>query len=280
MTSKMAIVAGAACVALAATTVAHAASDSGAVKQTVRTLFAKLKAGDSAGATALFAANGSIIDEFAPYHWDSFADWGAAYAAYNTQNGIVTPANTILKFNHVNVDGGRAYAVATVAYTYTERGKARKVPGTEVYSLAKGENGWRIDSFSWFSKAAVDTGADAAAIVDAVHRFASMGTPPSPPPSEIVDEFSPFEWEGTTANADWLRDYSHMSAKAGTSDLAINLAAPSHLSITGDRGYAMFPTVLTFKLHGKPTAEHGAFAFALDKSDGAWHIASWTWATR
>jgi hypothetical protein len=280
MSWKLAMAVSAAGLALCAATGANATSDASAVKQTIRSVFTKANAGDTAGAGALFAASGSIIDEFAPFRWASFGDWGQAFGAYNAQTGVTGSKTTILKFNHVNVGGGRAYAVATVAYTYKENGKPRKEPGTEVFSLEKADAGWRIDSFAWFSKAGVDSGADASAIIDTVHGFASMSAPPSPPPTAITDEFAPFHWEGVSANADWFAAFQKDSAAGGVTDIALHLSAPSHLSVNGDKAYAVFPTVIADKHHGKTEQEHGAFAFALEKSSGSWRIASWAWATR
>ncbi|HEY5047868.1 MAG TPA: hypothetical protein VII49_07625 [Rhizomicrobium sp.] len=71
-----------------------------------------------------------------------------------------------------------------------------------------------------------------------------------------------------------------MAGLACHADVVLTPVAPSHLSIAGDKAYAVFPTVIADRHNGMPMTEHGAFVFALDKSGGAWHIASWTWATR
>jgi hypothetical protein len=266
--------------AMLASTAATAAPDSDAVKDTVRKFLKAANDGDNAAGTALLAANGSIIDEFAPFRWESFNDWGAAFAAYNSQNGVAHARTALSKFAHVNVEGDRAYAVASVVYTYTEGGKLRKENGIETYSLEKQPGGWHIASFAWMSKAGVDQGADASAIVDAVHSLTSMTAPPSTPPTAIVDEFAPYHWTGASAHTDWFAGLQKSMAQEHATDIALKLAAPDQLSVNGDKGYAAFPTIITSKVHGKTTAEHGEFAFALDKSDGAWHIASWAWATK
>jgi ketosteroid isomerase-like protein len=261
-------------------TAAVAAPDTGAVKETVRKFWKAGNDKDAAAGMALLTADGSIIDEFAPFRWDSFKDWGAAFSAYNSQNGVAHTKTTFVKFAHVNVEGDRAYAVAAVAYTYTEGGKARKENGTETFTLEKQAGGWRIASFAWASKAGVDQGADATAVIDAVHTFTSMATPPSPPPSAIVDEFAPYHWTGASANADWFAGLQKSMAQEHSTGIALKLAAPDQLSVNGDNAYAAFPTIITSKVHGKAMAEHGEFAFALDKSAGAWHITSWAWATK
>jgi ketosteroid isomerase-like protein len=269
----------AACAVLAGSN-AFAASDTGAVKDTIRAVFKAWNEGDIARVTALEASEASVIDEFAPFRWDSFKDWGAAYGDYNTQNGVAHAKTTLVKFSHVNIEGDRAYVVVTVAYTYTEGGKARKKNGTEAIALEKQTGGWRIASFAWMSKDGVDQGDDALSVVDAVHRFTSMAGAPSPAPTAIVDEFAPYHWTGATANADWFAEFQKGAAQNHTTDTALALSAPDQLSVNGNKAYAVFPTIITDKRNGKTEAEHGKFAFALEKSDGAWHISSWAWATK
>ncbi len=278
MISKMAATA-LACAMLAGTA-AHASPEAGAVKATVQKFLKAANAGDNAAGMALLAADGTVIDEFAPFRWDSFADWGAAYGAYNAQNGVAHTRTALSKFAHVNIEGDRAYAVATVTYTYTEGGKLRKENGIETYTLEKQPGGWRIASFAWMSKAGVDQGADASAILDAVHSLISMTAPPSTPPTAIVDEFAPYHWTGASAHADWFAGLQKSMAQEHATDLALKLGAPDQLSVNGDKGYAAFPTIITSKAHGKTMSEHGEFAFALDKADGAWRITSWAWATK
>lgn len=270
----------AAAVALVSATAASAAGEAGAVKDTIRQFFAKSNAGDDAGALALVAKDSFATDEFAPFHWNSLGDWDMAYVAYNKQNAITHPKTTLQKFLHVNVEGVHAYVVDQAAYTYSEGGKARKENGTEVYALEKQDAGWRITSFTWLSKGGVDQGADATSVVAAVRSFAQLTTPPTPPPTAIVDEFAPYRWSGATANADWNAGLQKLLTKEGTTDLSLVLSAPEQLNVNGSKAYAVFPTVILSKVHGKPSKEHGAFAFVLDKVDGAWHIASWTWATK
>jgi ketosteroid isomerase-like protein len=278
MVSKIGTIASA-CLMLA-TTAAYAMPDAGAVKETVRKFLKATNDGDRAAGAAVLTADGSVIDEFAPFRWDNFDDWGTAYAAYNSQNGVTHARATLLKFSHVNVEGDHAYAVATVIYAYTEGGRARKENGTETYTLQKTAGAWRIASFAWMSRGGVDQGADATAILDTVHGFTSMTGTPSPAPDAIVDEFAPYHWTGPTAHADWYAGLQKGLAQSHASDLALALAAPDQLSVNGDKGYAVFPTVITDHERGKTVNEHGQFAFALEKSNGAWHVTSWAWATR
>lgn len=276
--SKLMIAACAASLVAVSATEAFAASDAGAVKQTIRALFAKSNAGDTAGTLALCEQDGSIIDDFAPFRWESFPDWLNAYGSYSSANGMSGSKFTILKFAHVNVADDHAYAVVNVVVRYKENGKERKESGSEAITLDKQSAGWRIASYAWFGKGGIDSGADAAAITDAVKSFVSLSTPIAP--GAIVDEFGPFHWTGAGATAAWSDGFAKLSKANGWTDTALHLAPPSELLVNGDKGYAAFPTTITYKQHGKPKTEHGGFALAFDKTDGAWHITSWAWVTR
>jgi hypothetical protein len=264
-------------VAMLASPASAASSDVNAVKSVVRDAFAK---GNSGGdPLAMFEANGSIIDEFAPYAWGKPADWVAAAGPYFSQNAITAPKTRLVGFRHVNVADGRAYAVVSVAFSYKQNGKTHSEQGLEVMTLKKGDKGWRFDSFAWVGRAGVDAGADATAIIAAVQDFASLKNAPSPDPAAIVDEFAPYAWNGTSASADWYAGLQKFVADTHSSDMRITPAAPSQLSINGDHAYATFPTVISGQENGKAFREKGSFAFALAKTGGAWHIASWAWAT-
>lgn len=135
--------------------------------------------------------SGAIIDEFAPFSWDSFPGWSDALSKYNAQNAITESKISHQKFRHVNVDGARAYAVLSVLFTYKQSGQARSEQGTETLALEKGPTGWCPRSYAWLSKAGVDGGADATAINSAAATFAAMKSGDAPAPSAITDEFSP-----------------------------------------------------------------------------------------
>jgi hypothetical protein len=268
----------AACLSLTAATGAYAASDSAGVKKTIVTAFAKANKGDMAGAFANFAKDGTVIDEFAPFHWSNFDEWGKALDSYNTQSGVARASTRILKFVHVNAEGGRAYAVLSVLYSYKISGKLKKEPATEVMTLARDGTAWKIDAFNFLGKAGADAGADSDAIVAAANGFARTASA-SPAPTAIVDEFAPYHWVGTSAQDDWGGALKAMMTKTGGSDLALKLDPPSQLSVNGTTAYAVFPTTITSKTNGKPEVEKGAFAMAFAK-DGGWHIVSWAWATK
>jgi len=269
--------AAAACLICLATP-AFAASDAEAVKHTVRALFAKANAGDTAAMLTLCEQNGSIIDNFAPYRWENFSGWLNAFGGYAQANGVTGSKFTIRSIPHVNVADGKAYAVVYLTLRYKENGKPKTEQGTDAISLEKQGSDWRVTSFAWMGRTGSEAGADAAAITDTAKSFASMTTPIAP--VAITDEFPAFHWTGANANDEWFAAFKQASAAEGSSNMAIHIGAPSELDINGDKGYAVFPTVLTFDERGKPQKEPGTFVFAFDKSGGSWKITSWAWATK
>lgn len=252
------------------------ASSSGAadVEHTIRAWNGDFKA------PADCKSDGAVIDEFAPFAWASFASWNDALARYNDANAVTESKVDHLKFRHVNVDGSRAYAVVSVVYSYKQAGHPRAEPGMEAISLEKSGSSWCMKSLAWLSKSGVDSGTDATAIGSAVASFASMKPGDGPSPTAITDEFSPYAWQGASAAADWYAGLQKSSEADHDTNLVIGVSDPSHLSVNGDKAYAVYPTVLTFSHNGKPMKERGTFAFALDKTSGAWHITSWAWATQ
>ena len=257
---------------------ACAASDASNVKHTVRALFAKANAGDTAGMLALCEPNASIIDNFAPYRWDNSSGWLNAFGGYAQANGVIGSKFEIRSIPHVNVADGKAYAVVNLTLRYKENGKPKTEQGTDAISLEKQGSDWRVTSFAWMGRTGSEAGTDAAAITDAAKSFASMTTPIAP--VAITDEFSAFHWTGANANDEWFAAFKQASAAEGSSNMAIHMGPPSELDINGDKGYAVFPTVLMFDVRGKPQKEPGAFVFAFDKSGGSWKITSWAWATK
>lgn len=257
------------------------ASEEAAVKATVRQVLNAANAGDMAALAPLMAESGVVIDEFAPFRWQGMGSWLAALGKYDAQNGVSDAVSTLRSFGPVAVGGDQAYAVARVDYTYKEEGKPRREYGTEVYGLDKTAGHWRVHSFAWFSAGGVDQGADASAITALVRHAMDEVNAGRPDPTAgdwrgVLDEFPPFRWQGDNTAADWLAGFQ----KTGATGATVKLAAPSHLSVNGDAGYAVFPAAITLTAGAKADRETGQFAFVLEKSAGAWHVASWAWARK
>jgi ketosteroid isomerase-like protein len=96
----------------------------------------------------------------------------------------------------------------------------------------------------------------------------------------IIDEFAPHYWNGANVFEMWNNDFAAMAKKQGDTDPWVTTQKPLHVSVEGDRGYAVVPAVYTFKEHGKKVTEHGLWTFAMQKTGGEWKIAAWSWARR
>lgn len=108
-----------------------------------------MNAGDMKKAEAAYLPSASIIDEFAPHHWSSFAAWahdaGAFYktaGATNLHIALSAPSDKV-------VDAGQAYAVVPTTLTYKVRGKTEAEKGLFTFALVKTAAGWRIAGWAW-----------------------------------------------------------------------------------------------------------------------------------
>lgn len=261
------------------------ASDVANVKAAVRHLIADANSGNDEALKADLTEPALFIDEYAPFDWIGAKDgWLNAYNDYNKQNAITAAKTTPLAFRHVNVSGDHAYVVLRSLYTYREAGKARKEPGTEVFTLVRTHGKWLANGYAWLSKDGIDTGADATAIVSLVRgTFDQFNTGKADPSAlgwkAMIDEFPQYNWQGSTAASDWFAAFGKSMTQTGETDPAIALGTPTHLGVAGNSAYVVFPAVLTAKFKGKPGRETGSFVFALDKSGGTWRVDSWAWAT-
>jgi len=92
----------------------------------------------------------------------------------------------------------------------------------------------------------------------------------------IIDEFGPHFW---TSFAGWSRDFATFSKTESVSDFHIAVSAPSFKNVDTAHGYGVVPSVLTYKVKGKPTREKGLFTFATAKTADGWRITGWAWST-
>ena len=97
--------------------------------------------------------------------------------------------------------------------------------------------------------------------------------------TSIIDEFPPHEWQGSTACADWLRDFTAASKVAGITNAAVTLGTPWRVDVNGTRAYLVVPATYNYKLHGRPTTESNSIlTVALQRLGGVWRMTGWAWA--
>jgi ketosteroid isomerase-like protein len=128
------------------------ASDKTDVVGVVNQWTANFNNGDLKSAIALCAADASIIDDLAPFHWrgpGACGKWSEAYAAYVKEQEITDVTVTLAPSQTVEVVGDRAYFAARASYVGTQKGKPIKAAARVTMALQKGSAGWQIAAWSW-----------------------------------------------------------------------------------------------------------------------------------
>lgn len=127
---------------------------------------------------------------------------------------------------------------------------------------------------------------DAADVTATVHRFLDnlddktqqIALPICDSPVSILDEFPPYEWHGPNACAEWWDALGAYDDQNGITDGEVALGTPWNVDVNGDRAYFVASMTYTYKQHGKPVKESGAFAVALRRTQAGWRIAAWTYS--
>jgi ketosteroid isomerase-like protein len=95
----------------------------------------------------------------------------------------------------------------------------------------------------------------------------------------IIDEFSPYEWQGAGACAKWSSDYDNDAKTKGITEGRVTLGKPSHIDVVGDRAYVVGSANYSYKEKGKPVKEVGSiFTVVLQKGTDGWRIKAWAWS--
>jgi ketosteroid isomerase-like protein len=97
-------------------------------------------------------------------------------------------------------------------------------------------------------------------------------------PAIIVDDFPPHAWQGPTACTDWWNAYVAFSKKHGVAGGMVTLGTPWHVTVSGNRAYAVYPVTFSYKQHGKPMKESGILTFAMQKTPTGWLVAGWAYS--
>lgn len=96
--------------------------------------------------------------------------------------------------------------------------------------------------------------------------------------ASIIDDFPPHVWSGASACATWFGAVQANFRHAGITDGKVALGKSGHLTITGDVAYGVYPSVVSYRLKGKPVKDRGVWTFAMHKGATGWRIAAWTWS--
>jgi hypothetical protein len=106
-------------------------------------------------------------------------------------------------------------------------------------------------------------------------KWKSYGTSPG----FIISDVPPYQYQGSTASADWWSSATAQNKKSGITNTMVTLGAAWVLSVTGSHAYAAFPATLTFKQKGKTVTVPGnVLTVALQKTGAGWRITSWSFS--
>jgi hypothetical protein len=108
-----------------------------------------LNAGDVKKAAATHIAGSSIIDEFAPYHWNSFDTWLKSFMADCKKNKVNDVHLTLAAPTTSTVGAKEAYEVVPNTVASKVDGKPMEEKGIFTFALVKTAHGWRIASWAW-----------------------------------------------------------------------------------------------------------------------------------
>ena len=126
------------------------ASDQADVMAPVHQFIDGFNNGDAKSALAACAEQTTIIDEFAPYTWQSCSAWANDYEADAKKNKVTDGKVTLGEPMHVDVTGDRAYVVVPARYTFKQNGTMmNETDSILTVALHKTADGWRITSWTW-----------------------------------------------------------------------------------------------------------------------------------
>ncbi len=99
-------------------------------------------------------------------------------------------------------------------------------------------------------------------------------------PASIIDDFSPFKWQGSRACADWASAYTANAKKNGITNGVVTLGTPWHVLVDGEHAYVVYPATFTYKQRGKPKTDNATFALTMTNTRSGWLISEWAWSDR
>jgi hypothetical protein len=108
-----------------------------------------MNAGNTTKAAATYAPSVTIIDEFGPHIWNSFAGWAGDLTTSFKAEGMSDFHIALSPVSFKNVDAKVGYGVAPATLTFNLKGKPTTEKGMFTFSTAKQAAGWRITGWAW-----------------------------------------------------------------------------------------------------------------------------------
>ena len=108
-----------------------------------------MNAGNAAKAAATYAPTVTIIDEFGPHIWNSFAGWAGDLGTSFKTEGVTDFHIALSPISFKNVNATSGYGVAPATLIFKLKGKPMTEKGMFTFSTIKSDAGWRITGWAW-----------------------------------------------------------------------------------------------------------------------------------
>jgi hypothetical protein len=108
--------------------------------------------GDFKSDTAVCADDAVIVDDFSPHVWQgrgACTQWYSAFSVYAAKTAITDAKITLGDTQHLDIDAGYGYLVASVTLTYRKASKPIIETGIVTMTLHNVGTGWRMTSMTW-----------------------------------------------------------------------------------------------------------------------------------
>jgi hypothetical protein len=92
----------------------------------------------------------------------------------------------------------------------------------------------------------------------------------------IIENFSPFVFQGSSAVENWARGFR--AHAANLTELKVSFAEAHDFSVDRDHVYFALPTTWTGTSHGRKFSEDGGWAFVLVRDGAEWRVQNYGWA--
>jgi hypothetical protein len=99
---------------------------------------------------ATCTSQAAIVDDFAPFVWNSCADWYKDFVAYAAAQHFTENIVKHAKPWAAQIDGDRGYLVLPTSYTWNDHGKPQSMTGAVwTLSFKKIGGAWKITGWAW-----------------------------------------------------------------------------------------------------------------------------------
>ncbi len=129
-------------------TAAHAAGEPPALAPFTQFIDA-MNAGDVKKAGGEFTASATIIDEFPPHIWNSFAGWNSDLGKGFKAEGVSDFHIALSPVSFKNMDAKTGYGVVPSTLTNKVKGKPTTEKGMFTFTTKMTEDGWRLTGWAW-----------------------------------------------------------------------------------------------------------------------------------